>query len=193
MRGLEGRVATALLIAGLCAGISPAATAGEIEKRTGWLNILWGDGPPESGLAAHQRVMLASENGDVTELEIGGVLARGAHRWHGQQVEAVVERFTDGSLPRVRSLRSLTPNNNVERRGGVSGSQPWVSILCKFSDIAAEPEDLAFFQGMYGNSSGQLDHYWRELSYDAITTKTSSAGSRPRSGSWPARIRSTPS
>jgi M6 family metalloprotease-like protein len=56
----------------------------------------------------------------------------------------------------------------ANRGSGVSGSQPWVSILCKFSDKQVEPKDLTYFQNMYANSFGGLDHYWREVSYNQI-------------------------
>lgn len=48
----------------------------------------------------------------------------------------------------------------------VSGAQPWVTILCKFSDIAAEPKNVAYFGTMLSNQTGRLDHYWREVSYN---------------------------
>ena len=47
--------------------------------------------------------------------------------------------------------------------------------MCKFSDYAVEPKDLSYFQGMYANVKPGLDHYWRELSYDAINTAGSNA------------------
>ncbi|MBE9548765.1 MAG: VCBS repeat-containing protein [Proteobacteria bacterium] len=58
---------------------------------------------------------------------------------------------------------------------GFSGSKPFVSILCKFSDVADEPRDLAYFNGMYSNTPGGMDHYWRENSYAAINVEGSTA------------------
>ena len=57
----------------------------------------------------------------------------------------------------------------------VLGSQPYVSILCKFSDFSVEPKNLAFFQGMYANAFPGLDHYWRELSYNQLDLLGSTA------------------
>ncbi len=162
------------VIAGLLFAIAPVADAGEIEKRAGWLSVLWGDPPAESGLDPHQRVVLSDDAGGSVELEIGSALARGAYRWHGQRVEATVEHQGAGAPFLVRSLRVLA-SSEPATRGAITGSQPWVSILCKFSDVSAEPENLAFFQGMYANSPGGLDHYWRELSYDAIDVVGSTA------------------
>ena len=167
------RIAFGLLIAGLIA-LGPAATAGEVERLSGSLQVLWGDPPADSGLAGHRRIALAGDDGEITELEISGALAGQALRWQGRRVVAMIERSDDGSAPRVRSLRAAASDGGA-LLGGVSGSQPWVSILCKFSDIAAEPENLAFFQGMYANAPGGLDHYWREVSYDTIDVAGSTA------------------
>jgi M6 family metalloprotease-like protein len=57
-----------------------------------------------------------------------------------------------------RFLDSLAPD--------VSGNLPWLSILCKFANIADEPRNLAFFQNMYASTYPGLDHYWREQSYN---------------------------
>ena len=73
------------------------------------------------------------------------------------------------------SLTLLPSEGEKALLGGVSGSQPWVSLLCKFSDIADEPQDLAYFAGMYANVEGALDHYWREQSYDGIDIVGSTA------------------
>ncbi len=57
----------------------------------------------------------------------------------------------------------------------VTGSQPFISIPCKFSNVAAEPKSLAYFQGMYSSARPGLDHYWRELSYNKINLTGSKA------------------
>ncbi len=163
-----------LLAAALLALAAPAAA--EIEKRVGWLSVLWGDPPAESGLDVIQRASLTDDKGHVFKLEISSALARGAHRFQGQRVEAGLERSPEGGSLRVRSLRLVAPPDGESvTRGGVSGPQPWVSILCKFSDVGAEPENLAFFQGMYANSPGGLDLCWREVSYDEIDVVGSTA------------------
>ena len=73
------------------------------------------------------------------------------------------------------SLTLLPSEGEKALLGGVSGSQPWVSLLCKFSDIADEPQVLAYFAGMYANVEGALDHYLREQSYDGIDIVGSTA------------------
>jgi hypothetical protein len=57
----------------------------------------------------------------------------------------------------------------------VTGSQPWVTLLCKFSDIAAEPKALGYFGTMLSNNAGRLDNYWREVSYNKANVAGSTA------------------
>jgi hypothetical protein len=40
--------------------------------------------------------------------------------------------------------------------------------MCKFADITDEPRDQAYFNTMFSNDTGRLDHYWREVSYDKV-------------------------
>lgn len=49
----------------------------------------------------------------------------------------------------------------------VAGAQKWLTILCKFQDIAAEPKAKSYFETMFTHPRG-LDAYWREASYNAI-------------------------
>lgn len=88
------------------------------------------------------------------------------NHWLGKRVAVTLqsEPVFDGQDNPIQAIELL----EGERGGGVFGAQPWVSILCKFNDVAAEPENLAFFQGMYANQPAGLDHYWREVSYNNI-------------------------
>ncbi|MCF6261969.1 MAG: hypothetical protein L3J24_00025 [Xanthomonadales bacterium] len=93
--------------------------------------------------------------------------------WLGKQVK--VRSTTTGSKPaeiRANSIELLSSENSSHE---LTGSQPWVSLLCKFSDITDEPEDLNYFQEMYANQPGGLDHYWREVSYNNINVAGSIA------------------
>jgi hypothetical protein len=56
-----------------------------------------------------------------------------------------------------------------------SGSSPYVSILCKFSDKPNEPADLTYFLNMYANNWPGLDHHWRRQSYDLVDLVGSTA------------------
>jgi M6 family metalloprotease-like protein len=57
----------------------------------------------------------------------------------------------------------------------VLGSTRWVTVACRFSDIATEQKPVSFFQSQYGTQPGQLGHYWKEVSYDKIDLTGSTA------------------
>jgi hypothetical protein len=52
----------------------------------------------------------------------------------------------------------------------VSGSQKWVSILCRFGDSpTVMPRDKPWFQTlMLGAAAPSLDHFWREVSFGTV-------------------------
>lgn len=57
----------------------------------------------------------------------------------------------------------------------VSGNTRWVTLMCRFSDIATEQKDKAFFQSQYGAAPGALGHYWNEVSCGKIDLAGSAA------------------
>jgi hypothetical protein len=73
----------------------------------------------------------------------------------------------------VQSL--ILVEGEAMRAEGIYGPQPWVSILCKFSDITDEPNNLQYFQEMYSADYPGLDHYWRQQSYDLTSRERSAA------------------
>ncbi|MDQ1301383.1 MAG: hypothetical protein QG637_1304 [Chloroflexota bacterium] len=54
-------------------------------------------------------------------------------------------------------------------RSGLKGPQPLATILCKFADVPAEPDPVAYFERLLGSAYPGLAHYWREVSYGAIS------------------------
>lgn len=86
--------------------------------------------------------------------------------WAGKRVSVVFKpeiAAADGS----KSIQAIELLEGEATRGGdITGSQKWISLLCKFADKTAEPENLSYFQNMYASTPSGLDHYWREVSYD---------------------------
>lgn len=154
------------------------------EVREGVLNVLFGDPQPGSGVPAVRLLTLAEDNGTVTELHVSEELlnaAGGFFAWNGSRVRVHLRQSGSESpgldlRPGMRQANALTlVGGSNAPDGGVSGSHPWVSILCKFADVGAEPRNLAYFQGMYANAPAGLDHYWREVSYNNIDIVGSTA------------------
>ncbi len=47
----------------------------------------------------------------------------------------------------------------------ISGSQAWVTILCRFGDATDEtPHPVSWYEGLLGSAYPGLAHYWREVS-----------------------------
>jgi hypothetical protein len=66
-------------------------------------------------------------------------------------------------------------DGRLQINDAVLGNTRWVTLMCKFSDIADEQKPQSFFQSQYGTAPGQLGHYWNEVSYGNITLTGSGA------------------
>jgi len=180
----------------LIAGYSPcmvdSATARVEEQMTlqGWMTVSWGD--ESSGASTGPFYRLTDTEGTDTDLliaerarrSIGDVLslnrrfvvvqgaasAARAMSADGASSPVIVNSISVAPAPPSSALRLSTMD-----APSVNGSRPWVSIMCKFSDIGAEPKSLAYFQGMYADTNPGLDHYWQEQSYDTVNISGSTA------------------
>jgi M6 family metalloprotease-like protein len=179
---MSRRLAVALLLV-LC-----GATTAPADELRGYLSVRWGDPPADSDASVRQIVELEEASGQRRSLAVPPALlgaAGGLPALQGQWVEVTVDRLPatpDAHAPlEVAALRALpgppsaTPGTEAPRPLAVVGSKPWLSILCRFADVADEPENAAWFEGMYANVAGGLDHYWRQVSYGAINVVGSTA------------------
>ena len=164
----------------------------------GWFATIWGDSRDGRSSTVYT---LTDAKGQETVLQLDEAVAvrlGGVLQFNGKYVRVRGARATrsragaaTGPVRRVVNVTSIAlvpapesqaPPAVVPQRAGagplaaVTGSRPWVTIMCKFSDIAAEPNDLAFFQGMYGDAQPGLNHYWKELSFDTADVAGSSTG-----------------
>lgn len=49
-------------------------------------------------------------------------------------------------------------------------SQPWVIVLCKFTDRQQEPHGVQYYQDMFANpGKGGMHDYWRDVSHDQLS------------------------
>lgn len=166
----------------LATALSTASASAE--TITGRLAVVWGDGAPGGDGSSTVALRLVTDDGrsvwlapsDAVLAAAGGVL-----RVDRRRVEAVVEADSHllGSSPEEAlptfALRVLSEPDGALPSRDVVGSHPWVTIACKFSDVASEPRNLAFFQNMYADTWPGLDHYWRTLSYQTANIAGSTA------------------
>ncbi|MCP4142262.1 MAG: hypothetical protein GY755_18660 [Chloroflexi bacterium] len=146
---------------------------------SGWLTTIWGDS--ENGTEATTQYFLTDEEENKIQLLINDsaiasstdLLSMDRQRVtvHGVQQLSAQSNQNEIIVDTIE-LEGLQANN---LQAATSGSQPFISIMCKFSNFSTEPKDLAFFQQMYASSYPGLDHYWREVSYDTINTIGSGA------------------
>jgi M6 family metalloprotease-like protein len=170
------------VILALSALTTAPAQAEEPQNLAGWFTIL--RSYSESDGASQTFYFLTPEEGgpvrlilDEESLNLPGGIQSLEAKWvslEGFWLESFGE--TEGQ-PVFQVVRVTTPQAFGPEAAGrlVSGSQPWISIMCKFNDIAAEPKDLAYFQGMYSGTRPGLDHYWREVSYNTVNIVGSNA------------------
>jgi M6 family metalloprotease-like protein len=155
------------------------------ETITGVLNVVWGDGKPQLSRLSTVKYFLTQNDNKIIELQIEKNIVKdigGISKIRGKQVVIEVSD-QNNQLPinyKKRNVSSIKLGLNVDPQvqaiaQPLSGSQEYVSIMCKFSDESIEPQDWNFFNNMYGAVAGQLDHYWAEVSSNNINMNGSSA------------------
>jgi hypothetical protein len=144
----------------------------------GRLILAWGNTLPGGPRLAPLAATLFLDDGSRFSLELdanhlaalGGPMAA-----QNRLVRVLVPVSGPGSTGALRpqAIRAVGPLGSDATT--VAGSQPWVSLMCKFSNIPSEPEDLNFFENMYANVWPGLDHYWRRQSYGMVDVVGSDA------------------
>ncbi len=157
----------------------------EVTNKTGLLTITWGDSSDGKSSVIYT---LSDTAGKRTRLQIGDEVAKGILEYNGKQVsvrgtwvtkpglsgapatpQAKPQLFKVDIIKLVVPPESSAPASEVTSdMEGVTGSHPWITIMCKISDIADEPQDYAFFDGMYSDTKPGLDHYWQEVSFSTF-------------------------
>jgi M6 family metalloprotease-like protein len=165
---------------------------------TGRLELVWGDAPPGSETPYRFDATLVDDAGRRHVLETSQALRAAEDLYSLYQRRVAVSVSADdaaassASGTRNRTARSraetaqpllrpqaIVPIDDLSPPGAprgrvraqaeaITGPTAWVTLMCKFADIATEQKPLSFFQGQYGNAAGQLDNYWREVSYNKI-------------------------
>jgi hypothetical protein len=158
-------------LVGLVAAANPAAgdaDSSHAEWIQGTLLLAWGT--PGSGAEPLRPLVssLRQDDGTLTHL----LLDEEQIEALGGQVAAYNARIRV-LLPTERGAEPVRPQAVQNMGGGgpvvdASGSYPYVSLMCAFSDVPYPSQGLGYFQGMYANSWPALDHYWRKQSYDQV-------------------------
>jgi hypothetical protein len=175
-------IATCLGLA--LAGFLPGARAEIVQ---GQLELRWGDPVPAPGKSHSPSKFVATLVGeDGRRRVLDPVQARRA----AGDLYALANRRVAVEFSRAKrgggaaTIAAIVPADRLQLPGlskallmpkAVSGNTRWVTVACKFSDIAEEQKPVTFFNGQYGNNPGQLGHYWKEVSYNKIDLTGSNA------------------
>ena len=165
------------------------------EELSGWFTIVWGDSEDGESNTTHS---LTDSNGKETMLyldkrvieDLGGVLkfngkhvnvqgSLAADSGAGMQSVSILGSSPEFNVISISVSPSLEPQDMSSQtvyEQAASVAYPWVTIMCKFNDISTEPEDTAYFDGMYSSTIPGLDHYWQELSFSQADISGSGVG-----------------
>jgi M6 family metalloprotease-like protein len=151
--------------------------------------MIWGDDINGKSTTIYT---LTSAKGQQTRLEVSDGLSRqlgGMRQYIGKQVmvrgswipspnfagSPASAKSQAARILRVEAVKLAIPSQSKAPAAkqsstpkGVSGSHPWVTLMCKLSDKPEEPKDKAYFEEMYSDSKPGLNHYWKDVSFDTF-------------------------
>lgn len=148
---------------------------------TGWLSVVWVDGPAQKHGAPSPLFFLTDDRGRRTQIDfdepavqlLGGPLALNGRRLHlsGDYLDTGRWRFRARAIG--RDWQGEARATQARRGQGVHAlasaiSKPYVTILVRFSNRPATPNPKSYYETLMSNSPGGMDHYWREQSYNRI-------------------------
>ncbi len=177
MRHHDREILVLVLAIAISCSVWPVV-AGDSPPGTGWIEgtllVAWAtpatvaDAPPTA-----MATVLRTPDGFFVDLDLSpGQLAElGGPVWAGGSAVRLLVPLDAGERLRPLAVERL----DGKRAGDASGSYPYVSIMCKFSDKPEQPADLGYFLGMYAGVWPGLDHYWRQQSYHQIDLVGSTA------------------
>jgi hypothetical protein len=155
----------------------------------GGLELRWGDAAPsaQARLAPKFEAALAQDGGGRIALDADQA-RRGAGDLYALANRRVALSYAIGKSSGMPVIDAIVPADAPAHaaphvRGGRAdgvakatlGTTRWVTVACRFSDIADEQKPIGFFRDQYGEVAGQLGHYWREVSYDKVDLTGSDA------------------
>lgn len=143
--------------------------------REGIFITIWGDGNQGSKDSQIAYYLSTAQNGNIKLIiPVELLISKGGPITLNRKAVIVQGLWQD--MGKTMLVEGLTLKvGETTDPDGIIGPQPWVSILCKFSDVPDEPNDLEFFQDMYSAQYPGLDHYWQQQSYDLANLEGSDA------------------
>ena len=152
----------------------------------GIMGAVYGDPMAGSGQQAQKFFTLTTDDGRHYALDFAhaalppeGVPALYRKRIQVRATQPLAPFSSDGSIPplAVETVRVLADPEPAAITK-TTGTLPYVSLLCKFSDdLATEPRTPSYFTTQLGNASPGFGHYFNEASYGTISLNGSATTS----------------
>jgi M6 family metalloprotease-like protein len=155
----------------------------------GWFSVIHWVPRPGSTVSAENLYILTFDDGHKLQLDVSREAlqrAGGLNALKGKRVRVTLNEdsarspLESGSRAAVSQIE-LAPLPLIIPEGAgvqaVSGSQPWVTIMCEFpgSVVGQDTDTLAYFQDMYSADYPGMDHYWRTQSFGKVNLLGSNA------------------
>jgi M6 family metalloprotease-like protein len=167
----------------------PTEAGAQQASVSGHLSSIWEDPLPDRG-TPRLRHFLSTRDGEMVPLRVTDSQLRavgGVEGGNGQYVQISGDWRATAKRPGAKADRELEVRSigySVDAAGAspppqgapITGSHPWVTVLCRFSDYpATEPHPLSWYETLMGGTEPGVDHYWRELSFDLANVSGSGA------------------
>lgn len=158
-----------LVLLGLCSVLVGFQGALAQTSFEGVLQIIYGDA--ESLDQGWEVYSLSTADGASYNVEaLPGAFQASPDSLRGARVRIHgVER--DGTIHAARVERAQGGSGSASGSGevwAITGSTPWRVLLCKYSDIATEPNPLSYYTSLMDGTYPRMDHYWKAQSYNLI-------------------------
>lgn len=133
----------------------------------GTLVVNYGDPAPGQIVEGTIEMLLFEETGRAIAVDIP---VGEAQPYHGQRVRVT------GFYRYDRANRQAEPTLTAQRLEAIDGpqdalgTQRWINVLCKFSDIANEPDTSKVSQYFGGDVEPYMEQYWDVVSYGLVDT-----------------------
>lgn len=147
--------------------LQPLAVSASSLTRTGV--FVWRHGDDQQGrpidryFLQHGDEEISIDVSDVLLTQVGG-----ARAIDGRLVQIEIAAQAARHDATDVQVIALAPLERTVQSRAVTGVQPWLTIMCMFSDVATEPKDYTYFENMYASTYPGLNHYWQEVSFNKI-------------------------
>ena len=172
-------VMVGLLLSPALASSAPDAASTPVTL-TGVFSIIWGDPTPGVSDLPSTNYSLVDDKGQVYELTLDPRLSSRLPNIFAKRITVSgslsQSRAASGAIRQTIVVDSIhTADGKAEIAPTVTGNHPFLSILCKFSDIATEPRTTSFFINQYGTTKPGFNNYIQEMSFNQANLDNSSA------------------